>query len=448
MTAKGHDRLIEHYRSLQARWSVADRSADYAPLVVSKGNASEPIHGWFHFKEGFSSHLLSRLFKDAAYVPTNKISILDPFLGSGTTLVSAILMARDLGCDVTAVGVERNPIIYEVAKAKVASALRGSSLLGAIASVEGIFWKEFERLKSAPESLTTPSTTLNNSNYFAASYVRSLLSLNRATRVISEPEVRAVFRACVSAAVEPSAKLRRDGRALRYVPDRETIEPIGSFRRSLAQVSEDLKGLSPMDDARIEIVHGDARDLDLLGRTERFEWIVFSPPYPNNIDYTEVYKIEAWALEEYSNAAEMKKQRLKTLRSHPSIRFPDEYHYKNNDHADEIDALLCPLLESVPSGRYERGRRQLILGYVDDMLRVLRSSRKLVARDGVCAIVVGNSVHGSGEDSFVIAADLLLARAAEFAGWSVEEIRVARHLSRRGAGVAYLRESIIVLRAD
>ncbi|MEV0662171.1 hypothetical protein ACIBI3_34180 [Actinomadura luteofluorescens] len=177
------------------------------------------------------------------------------------------------------------------------------------------------------------------------------------------------------------------------------------------------------------------------------EWIVFSPPYPNNIDYTEVYKIEAWALELYGNSLEMKAQRLSTLRSHPSVLFPEKYNYQENPATRrEIELLINPILAAVPEDRYQRGRKQVIVGYVDDMLSVLTNLRRVAAQNCSCAIVVGNSVHGSGESRYVIAADLVLSRLAELAGWAVEEIRVARNLRRRAADVDHLRESVIILR--
>jgi hypothetical protein len=86
-----------------------------------------------------------------------------------------------------------------------------------------------------------------------------------------------------------------------------------------------------------------------------------------------------------------------------------------------------------------------VRGYFDDMLQVFQSARKTIRRDGTLVFVVGNSVHGMGEDRFVIAADLLMAALAQTAGWVVEEIRVARWTTRRGSGGDFLRESVVCL---
>ncbi len=177
------------------------------------------------------------------------------------------------------------------------------------------------------------------------------------------------------------------------------------------------------------------------------DWVVFSPPYPNNIDYTEVYKTESWALEVYASEDDMRLQRLSTLRSHPSVLFPEEYHYPRSASADQVAALIAPILRCIPADRYAKGRTQLIRGYADDMFRVLQQARRQVRNGGHAAVIVGNSAHGEGDQRFVVAADLVIAGLAEQAEWMVEEVCVARMLRRRTDDDGWMRESVIVLRA-
>src|SRR4051812_41813522 len=87
--------LLDHYQALERKWTVSDRSIDYSRLVIPHGNADESLHSWFRLKEAYSSQLLARLFKDASFEPKDSFSVLDPFVGSGTTLLSAISIAND-----------------------------------------------------------------------------------------------------------------------------------------------------------------------------------------------------------------------------------------------------------------------------------------------------------------------------------------------------------------
>jgi hypothetical protein len=232
------------------------------------------------------------------------------------------------------------------------------------------------------------------------------------------------------------------------MPSKSTIQPEISFRAILARVQADLvQALNTPFNGIADVLNGDAREAAEHVSGHQFDWVVFSPPYPNNIDYTEVYKVEAWALELYENPQQMKAQRLNTLRSHPSVNFPDTYEFERSELEADVEELLAPLLRAVPTDRYARGRLQVIKGYTDDIHRVLLSTRQVTTDHGQAAIIVGNSAHGHGDGRFVVASDLLIARLAELSGWRVDEIRIARRPTRRPGVNAWLRESVVALSA-
>ncbi|MFK4043284.1 hypothetical protein ACI2LC_46455 [Nonomuraea wenchangensis] len=437
--------LIRHYDALQSRWKVSDRIADYARLVVPTGNSVEAFHRWFHLKEAYSHQLLARLLKDADWVPDGQFAILDPFSGSGTTLVSALSISEEYAVIPRVLGIERNPFLREVGHAKAAGMQQGPTLARRVrAALPGL---ELLYQKAQETAWSTPSATLNNRKFFTAEHLQSLLALRIAIEQIDNGAVVSLLRVCLAASVEAAGKLRRDGRALRHQPRWEPKHPKAVFDANVTRVLEDLDSRAESMSSRGAInVLGDARAAHLHAGRRKFDWIVFSPPYPNNIDYTEVYKTEAWALGLWDDPAAMRAQRLSTIRSHPSVRFPELYTYVQCPYADEVGALLDPLLNAIPDDRYRRGRLQIVKGYADDMLRVFDACRRVINANGRLAYVVGNSVHGTKEGSFVIAADLVLARIAELTGWKVEEIRVARKLSRRSFDSEHLRESVVILR--
>lgn len=436
--------LAAHYQALETKWSVIDRSSDYSRLVVPSGNADEPIHRWFKLKEAYSLQLLPRIFKDASFSAPTEFSILDPFVGSGTTLLSAVSLASQAGVPLRAVGIERNPFIHVLASAKVAAATQGAQLISELRKSEVQVQRRYTSLIRS--RLETESATLNNEAYFSKTYRRSLLALARAVDECSHVDVRNILRVCVASSVESAGRLRRDGRALRFVPERRPKHPLDSFKENFEICVNDLATLkTDLCSIDASVLHGDGRYPDLNNETNAFDFIIFSPPYPNNIDYTEVYKTEAWTLGLYASAAEMKNYRLASVRSHPSIQFPESYSYRGTEVESQINELLEPLLSCVPKDRYDLGRRQVIQGYADDMHQVLVRSRKLIKETGRLIFVVGNSAHATGEGRFVIAADLLMCALAEMAGWIVEEIRVARWPVRRG-GEQHLRESVVSLR--
>src|SRR5579859_5275693 len=92
-----------------------------APEEISRGlkdttstfvdNLSLPIHRWFRYSAGFSASWANDLIRAQKDVHRNRV--LDPFAGSGTTL----LEAERCGCE--AKGVEAHPFVARIARAKL-----------------------------------------------------------------------------------------------------------------------------------------------------------------------------------------------------------------------------------------------------------------------------------------------------------------------------------------
>lgn len=435
--------LHSHYTALNDTFAVTERNGDYGSLVVPTGNSDEPVHRWFHFKEGYSHQLVARVLKDADWQIPEQYAVIDPFAGSGTSLVSALDVGRSQEAAATIFGVERNPVMHLISSAKLVGALRGQELAEEVREDREHFTAALSKHLQT-DSLATNSPTLNNPLYFDPEAVRRLIALGRAASDLGRPDTQTIFRACAAISVDPAGRLRRDGRALRYAPNRVALDPIEAFMGSLDRMIEDLDRIDPVKNSTGNCVLGDARDLP-VGQAGMFDWAIFSPPYPNNIDYTEVYKTEGWALEMYMGASDVRKQRLSTLRSHPSILFEDAYGYVGHTAGSAVGELLDPLIQAVPEDRYTRGRIQVIRGYADDMFRVLNELHERMRPGGRACIVVGNSLHGGRDHQFVVASDLIIARLAELTGWTVDEIRVCRRPTRRADDAGWLRESAVML---
>ena len=439
------DALLDHYARLESRWTVADRASDYGRLVVPLGNSDVACHRWFHFKEAFSSDLLLRVLKDEGLDSRSRLRVLDPFSGVGTTVVSAAALSGQFADGVLATGVERNPFLHLAASSKFRATIAPRGLRARL-------FAKFNQILPTIESISAPAppalSTFSKEGHFPPGHLDELLRIRTAIEARTRPGlVQDLLLLCAAASVEASSRLRRDGRALRYESWREPPRPINIFRSRVAEVLEDIdvhrtSGVT----GRVHL--GDARTIQNVDLPEESDLILFSPPYPNNIDYTEVYKLEAWYLGYFRSAQAFTQQRRVTLRSHPSVKFEDSYTYKSSSVKSEFEHLVNPLLDAIPAkDRYTVGRQQVVRGWSDDMLAVLSGLRKKVSREGVLVAVVGNSSHGEDDTTLVIAADVLLARLGEMTGWKVEEIRMARRPTRRSSS-PYLRESLVVLRPD
>ena len=315
-----HEALQRHYRRLQAGFAL-EESGQYRSLVVPNGNACAPVHRWFHLKEAFSSDLLKQVVADTRLHDQSSLRVLDPFAGVGTTAVSlANLVARRARMRVTFYGFECNPFIQLVGAAKLTAMQAPSRTFGRLArKVAAAAYRGKVQAPPAPDL-----STFHNDSYFDRKDLELLLRLRAAIDLEASAGAKhremlhwRVF--ALPPPVEPVSSLRRDGRALRYVPAKVRARPVRNFLARAKQVEMDMPDRTefPFKD---EFISGTDGRCAKSWLSPTFDLVMFSPPYPNNIDYTEVYKMEAWLLEMYEDASAFKSQRLKTVHSHPSIR--------------------------------------------------------------------------------------------------------------------------------
>jgi SAM-dependent methyltransferase len=429
---------LSFFRKAEAR-SRFEISTLYEGLVVAATNDRSPVHRWFRFKESFSADLL-RVVLDDLEPRRKKIRLLDPFCGVGTSLIaSQELHAADY--TITATGIERNPFIAFVARTKVNWPRMDKQVL-----------RELPPAILARQTSTSPSLPQNSSfltsRCITSHVTRRLLQVAQAIREHGTTPSHEALLLGLASAIEPLSRTRKDGRALRIVTKPRTtissvlaarwnsiVEDVGLMQRSLGSV--------PVP----EVLFGDGRRPALLGIPANSQDLVFtSPPYPNNIDYTEVYKLELWLLGYVKSASEFLQLRRQTFRSHPTSGLEDPCKdFIAASRRGRLGSLLSPIVTRI-ADLEEPWRRRVLLGYFSDLWTTLEGCHRVLRDGGHAVFVVGNSLHGAAANPYLIPTDLLLGAIAERIGFRVERTIAARSLKRRLSGNHFLRESLVVLR--
>lgn len=439
------------YQALETKYPPT-RDADYERLVVAHGNAFEPVHRWFRMKEAYSPYLLSRVLKDLEIADDTPLSILDPFAGSGTTATSALMLKR--ADPPRVVGIEVNPFLALLARVKGECLSLSPEERGQLADeVQGA-----ARTVVAPRRGRAPAApklaAFAHDEYFPAETRAALMKMRANLQQLPPGLSRDLLAVLLAATVEPSSRLRKDGRALRFEAEKAIESSRDGFLTRVETACSDLRKVKSTGAAAL--IHGSALLSESWDAIDDDAWdlCLFSPPYPNNIDYTEVYKLEAWFLGLIDDAESFRAQRRATMRSHPSIIFESMQHkakestegpVRGTSSTAVVYELASQLIKAVPADRYQRQRERTIRGYLADAHAVLSEVHEKVRSGGSLVYVVGNSRHGSKEHAYTIASDVLLACLAEDVGFVFESLRVGRDLHRRGRH-DHLRESVVFLR--
>lgn len=446
---------------------VFDRVEEYSDLVGSAGLRSVPVHRWYYYKEGFSPLLPGRIVDALGTADTGVV--LDPFVGVGTTPIA--LRSRE---DVASVlGCEYSPFAHFVATTKCSLTDLDPSRLRSHA-------RRLAKFSADGRTLTVPGlSSFSDDRIFARRDVYDLLGARRAIeddRALSAPE-RAFFMLGLAGIVEDVSGAMKDGRALRIRNGRKrrpnALTPVKAALASvdvrstlqnqwLAMIEDcETTDTVPPPGCALKLVRGDARrvgsltceDGAILAPPESVGLALFSPPYLNCVDYSEVYKLELWLLGLISSSAEFRRLREGTLRSHPSIAFPA----RPAPPVDRAPVFAC--IDAISSFLEENLSRRpvgsMVRHYFADMFEVFDQLRSVIVPGGACACVVANSTFSrrsptpdsrSEDWRLPILTDVLLARVAEAAGFDDVEIWSARNLRPRNVASGSARESIVVAR--
>lgn len=403
-------------------------------MGTNNGSDAIAFQSWHKFKESFAPELIEYAVRREG---GDVKSCLDPFGGSGTTA----LAAQFLG--IASTTVEINPFLIDVIRAKL-DALDADALsqdLGAVvgaASEEDIDPSAYFKL--VPESFIEPGRRLRwiFDRAVAARMAAILVAIDR----LRDARHRRFFRVVLSGLMIEVSNVTVNGKGRRYRRNwqERTFDPSGVdrlFSSRSRQAIVDIHQFSARPRVRNYVLHSDARRF----RTKRLhDLAIFSPPYPNSFDYTDVYNIELWMLGYLASNEDNRVLRGSTLTSHVQLK---RRFAKPPRGARTLDTTL-QALELIQGELWSPWIPAMVGAYFADLSAVLVRVHKAMRQGGSCWMVVGDSRYGRVP---VPTAGILIELAPQM-GWrveSVEPFRSMRSSSQQG-GRNELRETLLILR--
>ncbi len=422
------------YKKLENKFVVnypEGERATYKSGLNFSNDLNRPFQRWCRYKEGYSVDLIKSIIEKHNKNP--KGTILDPFLGSGTSIIAA----NEMG--LKGYGFEVNPFSRDLAICKNTNYSKNE-----INEFEKIFNELLTSGFHFNEKYELPTLSISE-KIFNKEIEPMMLGLRQHIKRLNVNEkIKRLLLLGWTSCIEPLSEYRKAGNGLKkrkYVKERIVSESnvVDILKETYSRMLSDIAGRMNIVDA--QIFDDSCLNMENYIKQCSLSGIVFSPPYANCFDYTEIYKMELWLGEYVKSKEDLKKLRNISLRSNLNSNLKEQ--------ANITTETLNYLLNELESKTLWDKRIPAMLSlYFSDMFRVIQSCYNLLEKNGFCCIIVGNSAYGG----IIFPTDLLLAEYAKSIGFKVDSIDVDRYIitSSQQYNITidnkkYLRESIVCL---
>ena len=370
---------------------------DWGGLVTPQSGRNAARHRWYLFPHSFAAQLIQHLVDEWALGCEDRI--LDPFVGSGTTLLAG------MQAGVSVYGYDLSPLAVFASRTKAMSFDRDS------------LKDAWERLK---EQIARRGKEYTGREYAALVHRAlpdgRLAAFDSIFRDIDKlrchPEERDFFRLGLLAILPAFSHAVGNGGWLRWTNAGKTAKKIEQvYHERIDSMLLDI-GIDEKNDGKKTswgVALADARQMPCADST--YTAVITSPPYPNRHDYTRIFGVEL--LVAFQDAEANRALRYQMFHSHPEARptRPMDVNY-------QAPGSLGESMKHV----HDKRLRRMIDGYFLDMYLCLKEIRRVCRTGGRAALVVGNAQYGG----VPLEVDELTAEVGEQAGLRCTEIRTVR----------------------
>lgn len=411
-----------------------------------------PAHEWYRFVLSFPPHLV-RHYLDRFGITTSHL-VLDPFCGTGTTLVEC----KKLG--IPSVGIEAHPMAHFAASTKTNWVPDPDGLIAHATAVARHAAAQLEeqgmhdipvaghkpwpgsRLSTLPDEMFK----LLLADSISPLPLHKTLILLDAIHRRESPQFTAHERLALARALMTSIGNLRFGPEVGLGEIKSDTPVISTWLHQVTRISADLALLRPRSSVPAVVIHGDSRSLTGSLLPSSIDAVFTSPPYPNEKDYTRTMRLESVLLGFVKSREDLRALKRTLVRSNTRSVYRDDA-----DHKSVADILeISRLAEEIEDKRkalgktsgFERMYHRVTLQYFGGMARHLESLRDTLRPGAMLGYVVGDQASYL---RVLIRTGDLLGRIARSLGYDLLDIDLFRTRVAT-ATRQQLREEVVILR--
>ncbi len=413
-------------------------------------DSDKAFHDWYRFVLSFPPHLVKNYI--SKFGLGAKDVLLDPFCGTGTTLVEA---KKNL---IPSIGIEANPFAAFASDVKTDWSVNPNLLL----SQAGEIVVEYsERLRKDKISDNPGVDNLNVKNLRRLNYEQEKLIIRNSisplplhkTLVLldilndyKESEFHKYYLIAAANVLVYKISNLRFGPEVGVGKIKNDSAVISEWTEEINKIATDLMRYSDYSNTNSHIIADDSRNLVKIMNGTKVSAVITSPPYPNEKDYTRTTRLESVLLGFINNKDDLRKLKRSLIRSNTRGVYKgdtDDVYIQGNREiqriADDIEKKRKLLGKT--SG-FEKLYHKVTKLYFGGMAKHLIDMQTILRPNSYLAYVVGDQASYL---RVMIRTGKLIGDIAESLGYELVNIDVFR---KRFSTVtqSYLNEEVVILK--
>lgn len=409
------------------------------------------FHDWYRFVLSYPPHLVRTYLNDFGL--DGRHTVLDPFCGTGTTLVECKLNG------VKGIGLEANPFAHFASTVKldweVDPALldERSRFIAAetLRTLDAQGIKDHEpfsgNLYNIPLRSLDPDALalLLKDSLSPLPLHKSLVLLDRLRLDREERCYQHMLLALANALVFKISNLHF-GPEVGVQSPKCDVPVVANWLHEVRKMVDDLRQVQSQPYPACQVHRADARGIASILQPNSVDAVITSPPYPNEKDYTRTTRLESVMLGFVNNKAELRDLKKEMVRSNTRGVYKedddDQWVAQHSEIQRIADAIEQRRVEMGKSSGFERLYPKVTQLYFGGMARHLAELRTVLRPGAQLAYVVGDQASYL---RVMIRTGQLLAEIAQALGYEVVRIDLFR-TRLATATREQLREEVVVLR--
>lgn len=370
------------------------------------------VHNWYQFVLSYPDHLIADMIDRLGI--TEGECVLDPFCGTGTTLVECKKRS------INAVGIDANPSSIIASRIKTNWDIDPNSLeimcdelVQTIRPISDnlalsdmpLFSldnnSQIETLKSDILSDSRAGRYLIESGMIERGWIDeipfyiSIALLAQIDRLDVPSEYQQIFKLALAACMVESIANVRYGPEIYVVDNSGSHDVLGIFKDKVHAIANDLRIVKrTVTPGSTTVLAGDSRDCARVLQNagiHSVDYVITSPPYPTEKDYTRNTRLELVYLGFVYDRQSLRRIKKQMVRSHSKGIYKSDSDGELVADLPYIKAIADELREKVKDKSYGFAKMypRIIEEYFGGMYRHLLSLKEILQTGGKAAYVVG-----------------------------------------------------------